>query len=324
MTRPLNSLKKYVKDTLGLTLAVRNWEHENTLPLMIREKYDFYVSVILDNEFLLMLPAFETELTPAAVGKHIKMVDEAWRGEIILVPEYIASYNRKRLIEHKVPFIVPGNQMYLPMLGVDLREHFKKTRINTVKVSPATQVAVLHALNEKKYGPHTPSSMAKELEYSIMTMTRVFDELENTGIGEITVEGRERILRFASEGKPLWEKAREFMINPVKKRDIYVDTDNDALKDYPKAGLTGLSEYTTLSAPDLQVYALSSKEFNAAKLNILPVAEEGAAMIEIWRYSPARFARNGVIDKFSLYLSLFGGMDISVEMALEEMMDKIK
>jgi hypothetical protein len=31
----------------------------------------------------------------------------------------LASYERKRLIEQNVPFIVPGNQLYLPDLGID-------------------------------------------------------------------------------------------------------------------------------------------------------------------------------------------------------------
>jgi hypothetical protein len=35
---------------------------------------------------------------------------------------------RKRLVREGVPFIVPGAQMFLPMLMVDLRERFSKAK----------------------------------------------------------------------------------------------------------------------------------------------------------------------------------------------------
>ena len=42
----------------------------------------------------------------------------------------MASYERKRLIEQKVPSIVPGNQLYLPDLGLDLREYFRRRALD--------------------------------------------------------------------------------------------------------------------------------------------------------------------------------------------------
>lgn len=323
MTNTLNSLKEYVNDTLGITLAIHSWKSENKLPLMIREAYRLYESDLLKNRLLLMLADFEEEKTPAAIKKHMEMVSEAWNGEIVLVFKEITSYNRKRLIEHKVPFIVPGNQMYLPTLGIDLREYFRKMRKNTIKISPSTQVVILYALNEKKYGPHTPSSMAEEFKYSIMTMTRVFDEIESAGLGEITTEGRERVLLFNAKGKDLWDKARDFMVSPVKKR-IYVKYDMKALCDYPVSGLTGLSKYSMLSEPVIPVYALSFEEWKTMQLKEIPAADENSAMLEIWRYSPSRFVMNGVVDKLSLYLSLLGDKNARVEAALEDMLEKMK
>ena len=45
---------------------------------------------------------------------------------MVYVTGALASYERKRLIEQKVPFMVPGNQLYLPDLGIDLREYFRQ------------------------------------------------------------------------------------------------------------------------------------------------------------------------------------------------------
>jgi hypothetical protein len=46
--------------------------------------------------------------------------------------------------------------------------------------------------------------------------------------------------------------------------------------------------------------------------------------LEIWSYSPVLFAKNGVADRFSIYLSLQGTEDERVESALEEMMEQIR
>jgi len=56
------------------------------------------------------------------------MLQARQQADLIYVRAQVTAYNRKRLIEQKVPFIVPGNQMYLPMLAIDLREHFRRIR----------------------------------------------------------------------------------------------------------------------------------------------------------------------------------------------------
>jgi len=321
MTNTLNSLKEYVNDTLGITLAIHSWKSESKLPLMIRETYRLYESDLLKNRLLLMLADFEEEKTPAVIKKHMGMVSEEWNGEVVLVFKEITSYNRKRLIEHKVPFIVPGNQMYLPILGIDLREYFRKIKKNTVKISPSTQVVILYSLYKNKYGPLIPSSIAKELKYSTMTMTRVFDEIEHAELGEIKIEGRERVLKFNANGKELWERTRNLMNSPVKKR-VYVINENQMLCKFPVAGLTGLSRYSMLAEPIMKTYALSIEEWKTLNLKEIPAADENSAMLEIWRYSPSHFSKDGIVDKLSLYLSLSDDKDDRVEKELKEMMEK--
>ena len=46
--------------------------------------------------------------------------------------------------------------------------------------------------------------------------------------------------------------------------------------------------------------------------------------IEVWWYPPALFAERGIVDPFSLYLSLKADHDERTEAALEEMMEKFQ
>jgi hypothetical protein len=230
------------------------------------------------------------------------------------------------LIEQKVPFIVPGNQMYLPMLAIDLREHFRRIREEAPTFSPSTQVVVLHAMLRDAGQVLIPSEMAPLLGYSAMTMTRAFDELETAKLAEVTVRGRERCLRFIGDRREIWEKAQPFLRNPVSKR-LFIRRINGA-EGATHAGLTALAHYSMLAPPAYTTYALSREEWKTLrqqhKIIEVPVQDPDVSEIEVWWYSPARFAEHGMVDQLSLYLSLKADHDERTETALEEMMEKIE
>ena len=58
-------------------------------------------------------------------------------------------------------------------------------------------------------------------------------------------------------------------------------------------------------------------------MKLLPSIETDAIELEIWRYDPAMFATDGIVDPFSLYLSLKDSKDERIQIALEEMMEKL-
>jgi hypothetical protein len=275
---------------------------------------------------LLVIDANPEEQSPATVRKHLDMLQSKQPAELIYVRARVTAYNRKRLIEQKVPFIVPGNQMYLPMLAIDLREHFRRIREEAPTFSPSTQVVVLHAMLRDAGQVLIPSEMAPLLGYSAMTMTRAFDELETAKLAEVTVRGRERCLRFIGDRREIWEKAQPFLRNPVSKR-LFIRRINGA-EGATHAGLTALAHYSMLAPPAYTTYALSREEWKTLrqqhKIIEVPVQDPDVSEIEVWWYSPARFAEHGMVDQLSLYLSLKADHDERTETALEEMMEKIE
>jgi len=325
MTSIVQDFASYLRDTLAVLAAPVTWQGAEKLPLYLRETYRFHEVSILDLPCLLMVARDPDEKTPATVRKHMDQLREKWPGEAVFVDRAVSSHNRKRLIEHKVPFVIPGNQMYLPMLGIDLREHFRKLRRTRPTFSPSTQMLVLHAIYRGNGQTLTPSETAQRLGYSAMTMTRAFDELESVEIGEHSVKGKERYLRFAATGKDLWEQALPFMRTPVKKRlhELIQVTSMPGVR----AGLAALAHYSMLAEPRNPVYAFGFDEWKAFCRNNttteLTAPEPGSTEIELWSYSPAEFAADGFADRLSLFLSLREVGDERVEGAIEEMMRSI-
>jgi DNA-binding MarR family transcriptional regulator len=214
----LHELERYVHDALGVSVKTSALERSRQLPPFLRERYRFAQAELLGLRALFVIDANPEEQSPATVRKHMDMLQAKQHADLIYVRAQVTAYNRKRLIEQKVPFIVPGNQMYLPMLAIDLREHFRRIREEAPTFSPSTQVVVLYALLRDAGRVLIPAEMAPLLGYSAMTMTRAFDELETANLAEVTVRGRERCLRFNGGRKEIWEKAQPFLRSPVSKR----------------------------------------------------------------------------------------------------------
>ncbi len=326
MDQLATSFERYLKETLDISAHPKRWPDTYNLPIFLRNMYEFFEVRILGVPCLAMAAIDKAGQTPATIQKHMLQVRKKWRDEIIYVQQKVTAYNRKRLILHKIPFVVPLNQMYLPFLGIDLREHFKKIRETEASFSPSTQVVVLYYLFCKDQLRLTPKTLANELGYSIMTMTRALDELDGAGLGTIAMEGRERVLRFNRDKKQVWKTALERLRSPVKKRLWVKPFSNKPFG--VKAGLSALAHYSNLAEPANPVLALEGKKWKKAKTSndimILDIAEPNASELEVWSYSPALFGINGVADRFSLYLSMREDNDERVQSALKGLMEQVE
>jgi len=324
MDQLISKLKAYLHDVLGISVSAIEWSGGAKVPLFLRDQYRFYQINMLEQTCLLMVADTEEELTPAMVLKQWKAVGAYWAEDVVYVTEVCSAYNRKRLIEHKVPFIVPGNQMYLPMLGMDLRENFKTYHARkSDQLSPISQLLVIMAIRDEALNGKSPSEFAKLLGCAAMSMTRAVRELESLELASIHKEGRKQQVLFNASGKALWQLAREKMVNPIRKR-IWIK----ATPDYWQgllAGESALARYSMLGEPKYPVYALTSSDWTSIRSNLdikeLTHPEPGCIQLELWRYSPKRLAEQGCVDRCSLWLSMQDRVDERIDMALEEMME---
>mgnify|MGYP005625030887 CR=1 FL=1 len=323
-----NAVINYLKEVLGVSLKLTPWDSSASFPHHLKAAYAFERCDILGQSFVLFLSQ-DPELTPSAIEKHLEWVESKTEMRGIFVTETLESYNRKRLIERKVPFIVPKNQLYLPDLALDLREHLKKAKKKVDALSPASQVVVLSfllgRLNETD--SMTPTGLAKQLPYAKMSMSRAIDELKGLNLMESHGDLGCARNRFVDLGQSLWKRARPYLRNPVKKR-IYLDELFHQLQF--KAGESALEEVTMLGSPNRKTCALTSKEWKQLQakdyIHMIPEVSKDLAHaeLEIWSYDPSLLTDGPVVDPLSLALSLQHETDERVEMAVDELLDKMK
>ena len=324
--KTIEAFEAYLQEALGVIVRPRPWTKTEELPFYLRDLYEFYEVDLLNVPCVVMVDKGGEELTPAVIGKHMANVRQSWGGRCVYVRPAITTYNRKRLIEQRVPFVVPGNQMYLPELGIDLREYFRTVRSAQDLLSPAAQAMVIYLLTMAVHDRFTATSLSKILGYTVMTMTRSLGELEAVSLAEVDRTGREKWLSYSNDKRGLWAKARPLMHSPVKRRTWLKEDMANKEKDV-KAGLTALSQYSMLDHIFPRIYAISTRDWKELKntgVEELPFPEKGSCEIEVWRYDPHLFSVNGIADPFSVYLSLHGNKDERVESALATMIENVK
>ena len=328
----IDRLTQYLRDTLNVAVTVRRWDQGERLPVFLRDEYAYHRAKMHGVEFLLMVDVSEAERPPSIVGKHLEMVRAKWDGEVVYVREQVSAYIRKRLIQAGIQFIVPGNQLYLPVLAMDLREYFHQRRKRIHTFSPATQALVLfwlytgHGLGREGT---TPTEMARKLGYTKMTMSRAFREvdgvLDELLVAENTGGAREDTLH----GRALWERLQPYWRNPVLRRH-YVAAGEGAPTFGLRAGLTALAAYSMLAEPPQATYAVSQSEWKALgqqDVLVLNHPDPQTVAVEVWSYPPNLLAEQSVhtaVDPLSLSLILRESRDERIAMALEELLGGIQ
>tara|TARA_R110001592_G_scaffold362568_1_gene677140 strand:+ start:268 stop:1299 length:1032 start_codon:yes stop_codon:yes gene_type:complete len=323
-----NRLANYVGEVFSELKLLGSWGGALHLPLYLQAGFSYVEASLLDEKCLLVIDTHaEKDETAGTIKKYIKTIAKNFTGHIIYVVEDITSYNRKRLIEQRIAFIVPGKQLYLPFYATDLRENFKGLRdVKSNKLGAvAQQLLFLHLY--KKLDKHMPAQLlAEELGVSKMSVSRAYTELDECQLAKNELIGRQKELQFSLQGRELWAKAESSLINPVRKR-VWVNRisfpDQNNLR--IEAGETALSRFGMLMSPKHSVYAVNYQEWAGLKklmqLEELPGPYDDAIMIELWRYDPGTLATDGRVDPLSLYMSLSDENDDRVDIAKDELLE---
>ena len=318
------ALERYVGDTLHDRIRLRPLHHVPNLSSFLSRIYRICDGRIAGRRCVFLVTK-DHGAKPSDIAKHAGLVRAAVDAIVVFVAPALSPHRRARLIRHGVAFVVPGNQLFIPELAIDLREHFRARRQPRVgSLSPAAQAVLFHRLLRLDEAATTPSLIATPLRYSAMSIGRAFDELVDRGLAHTETRGKERHLRFKAEGRPLFEAARDLLRSPVRtEKFVYHMSDGGTLK---RAGETALAELTVLSPPPLRTFAVAASDWKktADDYGIFETeADEAQCIVETWTYDPAGLSGALIVDRLSLYAQFRGHRDERVSMAAERLLEEV-
>lgn len=318
------ALERYLGDTLHDRVRVQESASIQGLPSFLERAYRLYEARIAGRRCV-FLAALDEAATPSDIAKHIGLVRKSTDAIVIFAAPSLSAHNRSRLIGQHVPFVVPGNQLYVPDLAVDLREHFRAPRQRHEEgLSPSAQAVLFDHILRNADDAMIPSLIAARLHYSAMSIGRAFDDLAALGLARTKRHGKERHLQFNGDGRQLFEAARDLLRSPVRAtKFVRGETFQAPLK---QGGEWALAALTDLSRPSIITYAVSAADWKAiaqASGFVETTRDEADLVIETWSYDPAALSDTDMVDPLSLYAQFRDHRDERVSMAAEHLLESI-
>lgn len=325
-----HKLLRYLQDVTGREGSILEGQPARAaaLPLYLRTYYDVREVNLFGRKLMIAVQKDDTDpATPTEYSKHHDALSSFLGDHVALVLPDVTAATRQRLVQFGVPFVVPGRQMFLPSILVDLRERFARApRRSTATLTAAAHVVLLrHLLGDQVQGLSL-RELALTLSYSAMTLSNVRDELEAAGLCASKQEGRSTFLVFEKPRSVLWEQALPHLRNPVKARH-WIRWGNTVPDLTLQAGFTALSAMSMVADDDLLTFAMAEpayrRHLEAGRLHGCDGPEGAQARLECWRYDPTVLSKGPVVDVLSLYLSLQQVDDERVAKALQDLLGSL-
>lgn len=313
----VTNIQTYLKTNLDENAFIIPFNQEDKFPIFLREKYKFYEMSVLNYECIVLEANKELPLVKDLI-KHLKQIEKLDVRTAVLNIKTITTKIRRAYIENRIPFIIENGQIFLPFLGLDLKNAPQKLNIKTDKFTTVAQIAYLLLLYDKNR-IITAGEFAEEFGYTLMTGSRALKELFDKGLVFYTIGGKTGRTKEYKINPNInyFQSGKRFLRNPIK-RTVYIKTipDNTLV-----AGLEALAEITNLKFPNNSVRAMQITKFK--NLNIETVEEENITGFEnlielqLWEYDPNLFKSQKRVDLASLYATLNEVKDERLEQALE-------
>ncbi len=332
----MNRLSEYIQHEIGLDFHIN--EHRSqwnkTLPMYITAGYQIDAAKLMGAEVLIVrLKNEENQPTIGQMQKQMQNIREHTGIPVILVFNNLEAFERKRLIQQDMNFIVPFKQLFIPELVMAFTEikHIKAADDNCF--TPMAQLLTIYWLlsgNDDNLIEEVPFNEIAELFHTnAMAITRAADNLANLNICTIH-SGRPKRLTFNQSKQDTWNliKVEHLSIHPVLKT-VYTDI-RPPHDQWINTNTNSLTAFTDIN-PDYQNFlALDKVAYQAyKKTNQWPEENnrEGEYAIEIWKYNPNilnnkfQWLENNV-DPLSLYFCFKNDEDERIEDALEQIEKK--
>lgn len=322
-------LQDYLAHILHTELQLKPWDGTSRMPNFVARRYRLLTGSIVHQPCLFAIDLDPGDDTPAQIKKQIAGMEREFPGIVVYTADRLAANRRARFIATGIAFAVPGNQLYVPALAIDLREMFRRSRDqNSERLSPAAQLTFFYCLLFKEKlqdgEARTPSRMAEVLGYSAMSIGRAYDELAGLGLATVLSRGRQKVLTLDQEPRQLLEESGQVLRSPVQStRFARFQVSIPPMK---IAGETALSHITGLSPPELPVYAIGGddwKRLSAGDIDELETRDQADASIEVWLYRPELLSEYATVDPLSLYAQFRDHPNERIAKAAEDALEHV-
>lgn len=315
-------MKKQLEQYFGCVVKEKKFTGQLSLPIFMTMRHIRMVE-LNGMSFALVDLSKESEFTVAAMKKQQKKYEEVMQCPVAYEIEIDSVSMRNAMVKNGIAFInLPGN-VYLPFLGIVLQDVYKKQFVKADKMMPATQMVFLELYYMDDGESVLKSEVAKKLNLTKTTITRCTAQLEQMGLITQNKSGVEIWVMRKGIRKEYYRNAQKYLINPVQKT---ITVSREEIKEYGlEAGESALSKKTELNPPNIEELAIYKGAEIIEQLELRDSRYEEhskCARLQLWKYDPSHFAKNGIVDSISLACTFKDNEDERIEMCIEELLEE--
>ncbi len=316
-------MEKLIKNSFGIDVHIEPLPAPRDLPFYMTNGRSFYKGCFDDISFLLVSLSDTDRYGAIALEKQLVWYMDSAGTNIAYIAPALTKAQRDAFLAREIPFICPPDQLYLPFLGIALSNRFReKKRISVDHFSPAAQSLFLYLLYQASEVSVLKKDAAAALGLTKTSITRASEQLKSLGLISETAHGKEIRMAANGVGRAYYEMGKPYLVNPVAKT---ITAQFDESFDWYYAGESALSMRSMLNEPSIPIVAVCKKR--ADTLHLIEVDEKWTVdrkmmRVELWRYDPALFAQNHIVDPVSMAVSLKDDPDERVQGELESCLEE--
>ena len=316
-------MKEQLEQYFGCKVKISEYKNKLSLPIFMTIR-DIAMVEIYGVNIAIVDVVKEAELSVAAMKKQKAKYEEALQCPVVYKVALNSISMRNALVKNGVSFVdLPGN-VFLPFMGIVLQDVYKKQFVKADKMMPATQMVFLELLYMNDEESALKSHIANKLNLTKTSITRATAQLEEMGLIQQIKSGTEISIQRNYPRKEYYENAKEYLINPVQK--VITIMRQEAAFESFDAGETALSQLSELNPPRIEECAIYKGEEVIDQLEIVDsryVDKDDCLNVQLWKYNPSYFAREGRVDLVSLTCTFKGNEDERIEMCIEELLEEL-
>ena len=294
----LNDFRTYLDGELGLRVVDAEWLGAADLPLFLSKAAAYRLCACDGVSFIAAVIERDSSLPDL---KRINSQVSLRSGLPVVLIAQIDARQRKALVSQRIPFVVPGRQAYLPMLGFAMSAKSDEAPLSKV-MAPSTQAALVSLIANPEL--RTSRELISTTRMSSSSISRALADLTRRGLIRKSKEGREVIIHRTVSRNELIKTSAECLRNPVE-QIVYARKD-DGTQALPLAGESALSRRSMLTAPKIEQRAATKPALMQLTLSEVQRGElpdDETAEVQVWSYNPLA-AGKAEIDDVSLALTL--------------------
>lgn len=316
-------MKNQLEQLLGCKVKLAEYKNKLQLPIFMTMRNISMVEIYGVN-FAIIDVKEEAELSVAAMKKQKARYEEALRCPVAYEVVLNSVAMRNALVKNGISFISYPDNAFLPFLGIVLQDVYRNKTVKADKMMPATQMLFLELLYMDDEKTTLKSEVANKLNLTKTSITRATAQLEKMALIHQIKSGTEISIKRNCSRKEYYERAKEYLINPIQ-RIITIRGTVPAGNAW-SAGETALSQLSQLNPPKLEECAIFKGEEIVEQFEIVDERFEDdkcLVKVQLWKYNPIYFVREGHVDLISLACTFKGNEDERIEMGIEELLEEL-